>query len=113
VCAGCGAWVRLISRIRFVMSRCSLWIAHQRHESDRDQSDHGREHVRSMAAYGTSRSYRSAILCRLLKEERKLFDPLPMTNSWPQIMVPSVTGALRKIHFDIERSSRSNSATLR
>src|SRR3954465_15502426 len=28
---------------------------------------------------------------------------LPMTNSWRQIMVPSVTGALRKIHFDIER----------
>ena len=26
-----------------------------------------------------------------------------MTNSWRQIMVPSVTGALRKIHFDIER----------
>src|SRR4051794_20823111 len=28
---------------------------------------------------------------------------LPRINSWRQIMVPSVTGTLPKIHFDIER----------
>ena len=35
-------------------------------------------------------------------------------NSWRQIMVSSVTGALRKIHFDIEcsRPRRPCSATL-